>query len=637
MTLIQNSFGNDWRMFGRTGAMFGIMFGAISVIFVALSEYSQRIKPSDASSMKNVIIALYAIVGLVATVSEVLKLISSIGSWTNFGKYFGMFGAIFAGLSVMLITVAAIAKKIKEGSVKTDIFVVIGVMGAMIALIAAIIGITKIANISFNENLGVVAAIAGGLLIILGFITALAKKLANSNGATQAVLALSAGITAVVLALTVLVIAIKNITSISGRGTDIAGSFFAVFALFVAIGLMMVAFSYAASKDKDKMVGLVAFAAAVSLILLSLSAVLVALSKLQTGGDISNQILQLTILIGAIMGILVLASALKLGKKAIEFSIAVLLVAGALVAIAGAMLIFNSAGPDSLRNAIGALSALMVVLAAIGAVVLYSGIVLGIMGLAGSILALGTGLLFTALASKIFAESLLIWYEALKTIIGDLPNFAKEVFESFKNIGSMIIKGLGDGIKKGWETVKDKVKEIWGKITGQAKESFDIHSPSRVFKNIGILDMKGLSAGLEDGLPATLNTMDSVFTSIKDDAADEASGINSMLSNILGIDDNTFVITPVLDLSQIQNEKGRLNSLLGGNIGIGVSSSYAAAVKADSIPRTPETAAPTVNNNDSTTNYNTFYVDGSIDPEETATQISRILQERANRKSAVFK
>ena len=80
-----------------------------------------------------------------------------------------------------------------------------------------------------------------------------------------------------------------------------------------------------------------------------------------------------------------------------------------------------------------------------------------------------------------------------------------------------------------------------------------------------------------------------------------------------------------------------MNSLLGGNIGIGVSSSYAAAVKADSIPRTPDTSAPTVNNNDSTTNYNTFYVDGSIDPEETATQISRILQERANRKSAVFK
>ena len=530
-----------------------------------------------------------------------------------------------------------IAKKIKEGSVKADIFVVIGVMGAMIALIAAVVGITKIANISFNENLGVVAAIAGGLLIILGFITALAKKLANSNGATQAVLALSAGITAVVLALTVLVIAIKNITSISGRGADIAGSFFAVFALFVAIGLMMVAFSYAASKDKDKMLGLVAFAAAVSMILLSLSAVLVALGKLQTGGDISNQIIQLTVLIGAIMGILVLASALKLGKKAIEFSIAVLLVAGALVAIAGAMIMFNSAGPGSLWNAVGALSALIVVLTAVGAVVLYSGIVLGIMGLAGSILSLGTGLLFTALASKIFAESLMIWYEVLNKIIDDLPNFANKVFESFKNIGSMIITGIGEGIKKGWETVKDKVKEIWGKITGQAKESFDIHSPSRVFKNIGILDMKGLSAGLEDGLPATLNTMDSVFTSIKDDAADEASGINSMLNNILGIDDNTFVITPVLDLSQIQNEKGRLNSLLGGNIGIGVSSSYAAAVKADSIPRTPDISAPTVNNNDSTTNYNTFYVDGSIDPEETATQISRILQERANRKSAVFK
>lgn len=637
MTLIQNSFGSDWKMFGRAGAMFGIMFAAISGIFVALSEYSQRIKPSDASSMKNVIIALYAIVGLVATVSEVLKLISSIGSWTNFGKYFGMFGAIFAGLSVMLIAVAAIAKEIKKGSVKADIFVVIGVIGAIIALIAAVIGITKIANISFDENLEAVAAIAGILVIILGFITTLAKTLANTNGATQAVLALSAGITAIVLALTVLVIAIQNVGSIAGRGGDIAGSFFAVFTLFVAIGLMMIAFAQAASKDKDKMLGLVAFAAAVSLILLSLSAVLVALGYLQTGDDIANQITQITVLISAIMGILVLASALKLGKKAIEFSIAVLLVAGALVAIAGAMIMFNSAGPDSLWNAIGALSALIVVLTAVGAIVLYSGIVLGIMGLAGSILALGTGLLFTALASKIFAESLLIWYDALKTIIGDLPNFAKEVFESFKNIGSMIITGIGDGIKKGWETVKDKVKEIWGKITGQAKESFDIHSPSRVFKNIGILDMKGLSAGLEDGLPATLNTMDSVFTSIKDDAADEASGINSMLSNILGIDDNTFVITPVLDLSQIQNEKGRLNSILSGNIGIGVSSSYAAAVKADSITRTPDTSAPTVNNNDSTTNYNTFYVDGSIDPEETATQISRILQERANRKSAVFK
>ena len=127
-----------------------------------------------------------------------------------------MFGAIFAGLSVMLIAVAAIAKEIKKGSVKADIFVVIGVMGAMIALIAAVVGLTKIANISFNENLGAIGAIAGILVVILGIITFLAETLANTSGATQRVLPLAAGITAIVFALAVLVIAIQIVGSIAG-------------------------------------------------------------------------------------------------------------------------------------------------------------------------------------------------------------------------------------------------------------------------------------------------------------------------------------------------------------------------------------------------------------------------------------
>ena len=59
----------------------------------------------------------------------------------------------------------------------------------------------------------------------------------------------------------------------------------------------------------------------------------------------------------------------------------------------------------------------------------------------------------------------------------------KMKIEKFQKIGRHMIKGLYQGMKEKWGQIKDKVNEMWGKVTNSAKEAFDVHSPSKVFES----------------------------------------------------------------------------------------------------------------------------------------------------------
>ena len=149
--------------------------------------------------------------------------------------------------------------------------------------------------------------------------------------------------------------------------------------------------------------------------------------------------------------------------------------------------------------------------------------------------------------------------------IGELP-------DSAKSIGVNIASGLANGFSEETESSLSLIDSSGAKITETLKKLFDIHSPSRVMRDeIG----KNLADGLIQGfvermdefvhnignyIPADLGMLD----------VNTQTSVNTMNSIISRLNDaiqngitTSPVITPVLDMSQMQLGMSQLNAMFG--------------------------------------------------------------------------
>lgn len=237
-------------------------------------------------------------------------------------------------------------------------------------------------------------------------------------------------------------------------------------------------------------------------------------------------------------------------------------------------------------------------------------------------------------------------WEELKTWVkdkaGSVGKWFSDGWDALKEAGKNIIEGLIKGIKDAWNSIPDILAELGGKAVEFFSKLLGINSPSTVFAEIGkYLDL-GLAKGIEDNA-------DSVYDatgSLGDDAADgvKNSGLSKVLSDLnksLESDfDNQIVLTPVLDLSEIQNGKNQLYSMLDH-----MDSSYDISGSNDIANRT----ANDIDKNSRKTRhsdeeskqgtqvsevvYNNFSITGP-NPKEIANEVSRILQSQVDRRRA---
>ena len=131
------------------------------------------------------------------------------------------------------------------------------------------------------------------------------------------------------------------------------------------------------------------------------------------------------------------------------------------------------------------------------------------------------------------------------------------------NMGANITKGLADGVKD-----EGAVGDLVGAVTwvgNKAKTTIqDVlkeKSPSRVFMKIGNFITLGLAKGITDETQAAVSAMDKTANTIIDSMRETINKANDSL--IEDIDEP--VITPILDLSEIQNGSRELNSMLSHN------------------------------------------------------------------------
>lgn len=237
----------------------------------------------------------------------------------------------------------------------------------------------------------------------------------------------------------------------------------------------------------------------------------------------------------------------------------------------------------------------------------------------------------------------------------------RDTWEKIKEVGGNILKGLWEGISGAFKWVAEKIGGIVEKIKGlfTGKKGFDTHSPSKVFKEIGADTMEGLAIGFQEG-------GEDVLEGVGLNASEILGKYTSMRDELPGIFDEDFlgvedpVVSPVLDLDQFESGFSNYTSMIDtmnemsfspsfdsssfaaegfsftgangvstGGLSSGSYGNYASGYSSYSATKP---ASQDIYNN---TFNNTFNITGD-DPETIADMVARIIQERIDRKEAVW-
>jgi tape measure domain-containing protein len=145
----------------------------------------------------------------------------------------------------------------------------------------------------------------------------------------------------------------------------------------------------------------------------------------------------------------------------------------------------------------------------------------------------------------------------LHGIANSIRTNRKDLFEAGLDIAKAIVEGIVDGL--GWvaqKVIRPVIDSLFSWLPDKIKKMLGIHSPSKVFMEIGENMMMGLAVGIQD-------TTDTVGSSMEDAASKIMKTADSAFGDISleGIVDMEPVITPVLDLSQVEKDAKGLADL----------------------------------------------------------------------------
>lgn len=165
----------------------------------------------------------------------------------------------------------------------------------------------------------------------------------------------------------------------------------------------------------------------------------------------------------------------------------------------------------------------------------------------------------------------------VKNVIDDAKTGITDKLSEWTSAGKDMIQGFIDG-------VKSKATAIWNAAVGvvqdavQGVKSFlGINSPSKLFESFGVNTDQGYINGVEA-------LADRVSGSTKSMAEGAVNAFTGVMDGAFDSDDfGDPVIRPVMDLSEIQNGRNRIDDMLAGNYGI--DGNYMAASRIGAVSR----------------------------------------------------
>ena len=157
--------------------------------------------------------------------------------------------------------------------------------------------------------------------------------------------------------------------------------------------------------------------------------------------------------------------------------------------------------------------------------------------------------------ARIGANALIKFLNGLADAIRDKQ---ERIRKAGWNVASAIMEGILDGIKDLVGKVVDGVQWVIDKLPWAAKKALGIKSPSAVFADIGRNTMLGLVGGIDSGTGPVERSIDAATGTIVDTAKSSLAKVPDFLEGIMDMDP---VITPVLDLSNVERGAQKLGDL----------------------------------------------------------------------------
>lgn len=156
---------------------------------------------------------------------------------------------------------------------------------------------------------------------------------------------------------------------------------------------------------------------------------------------------------------------------------------------------------------------------------------------------------------------------------GSIAWYVAQAWEKLKEAGKFLIDGLMEGLKEAAGDVTSNAigAATWGplwymKKLGEGcvnafKAGSDEHSPSKAMKQAGIFLIEGAEIGIEEEAPNALNTMYDIGKAMVNTFADSTKSMADVVGQELS---DGIVIKPVVDLSNVEDSTGEINSMFTG-------------------------------------------------------------------------
>ena len=163
-------------------------------------------------------------------------------------------------------------------------------------------------------------------------------------------------------------------------------------------------------------------------------------------------------------------------------------------------------------------------------------------------------------------------------VSASIRNKEPQLINAGFNLGWSIVQGMIRGMGSLAGAVVSKAESIVASIPGAVKKLLHIGSPSKVFYDIGVDTIQGMINGIADQQDNVVSATEDMTNAM----IDSMSKIPDVLS---GMSDLNPVITPVLDLTQVQAGADQMNTMINTAPVVGSTSfGQAASISSSQAP-----------------------------------------------------
>ena len=219
-------------------------------------------------------------------------------------------------------------------------------------------------------------------------------------------------------------------------------------------------------------------------------------------------------------------------------------------------------------------------------------------------------------------EAVISGMGAISDTVSDSMDQLGDAMQQFgEEAGSNLYTGMGnsdniDGANQVGQDMGNATAEGFATAT-------ETHSPSRLFARFGNFLMEGLGLGIQNGAYETENAMAEVIS----DSLQLATDI------LEGQDGDDYTIKVGMDISSVEAQTSKIQDMMSGVNNPNITASGKnAGYNAKALERNNSKGSDTVNNDNSTTvTYNNVFNIESIDPQQSADEIDKVLKEQNTR------